>query len=116
LLEWSATREGLLIAVNTLPGEPIRVDEPKLAAEYSDVLTEVATKGTPVIVRRNGEDRAAVIPVEQLQQLRELQAAREAEELAARIDWKRLVRGERPPQSWFDDDDNPFEPEEEPAA
>ena len=44
--------------------EPGRVDEPRLAQEYSDVLSQVVAEGKPMIVRRNGEDLAAVIPLE----------------------------------------------------
>jgi hypothetical protein len=39
-------------------------------------------------------------------------AREEAERLAAEIDWERVRRRLRPTQSWFDDTDNPFEPEE----
>jgi len=35
----------------------------------------------------------------------------EAERLAAQIDWDRVMKGRRPPQWWFDDEDDPFEPE-----
>jgi hypothetical protein len=101
----------------TLLEEPGRVDEPKGAKEYADVLSEVATAGRPVIVRRNGEDLAAVIPLEQLELIREILARQEVEASAAQIDWKLEQRAVRPPQSWFDDDDdNAFEPEEEPAT
>jgi prevent-host-death family protein len=93
-----------------------RVDEPRAAQEFSDVLTQVAAERRPVIVRRNGEDLAAVIPLEYLELVRELLARQEVEGLAAQIDWNRAGESLRPPQSWFDDeDDNPFEPEEEPA-
>jgi hypothetical protein len=46
----------------------------------------------------------------------EIAAWQEAEQLAAQIDWTRVPETLRPPQWWFDDDDNPFEPEEEPAS
>ncbi len=95
--------------------EPGRVDEPQAAQEYAAVLTRVVTAGRPLIVRRNGEDLAAVIPLEQLELLRELQARQQAEELATAIDWTRST-ALPPPQSWFDDEaDNPFEPEDGPA-
>src|SRR5881227_3593569 len=93
--------------------EPGRVDEPRVAQEYSDVLTQVAAEGRPVIVRRNGEDLAAVIPLEHLEFVREVLARQEVERLAAQIDWQRAMTF-RLPQAWFDDEaDNPFEPEEE---
>jgi PHD/YefM family antitoxin component YafN of YafNO toxin-antitoxin module len=104
----------------TLPSlmeEPGRVDEPQAAREYADVLSQVAATGRPVIVRRNGQDFAGVIPLEQLEVVREILARLEVETAAARIDWALTRKGLHPPQSWFDDeDDNPFEPEEEPAS
>lgn len=96
--------------------EPGRVDEPQAAQQYSDVLSQVATEGKPVIVRRNGEDLAAVIPLEHLELLREVLARQEVERQAAQIDWSRAPTALRPPQEWFDDTDNPFEPEEEPTS
>jgi prevent-host-death family protein len=76
------------------------------------VLTRVAADRRPVIVRRNGTDLAAVVPLEHLELLQEVIARQEVERLAAAIDWDRAVQTLRPPQHWFDDDDNPFEPEE----
>ncbi len=97
--------------------EPSRVDEPKVAREYADVLSQVAAAGRPVIVCRNGEDLAAVIPLEHLELVREILARQEVERAAAQIDWSRARNTLQPPQSWFDDeDDNPFEPAEEPAS
>src|SRR5258707_3541788 len=93
--------------------EPGRVDEPHVAQAYSDVLSQVVAEGKPMIVRRNGEDLAAVIPLEYLALLQEVVAREEVEKQAARLDWNRLPKASRPPQPWFDDTDNPFEPEEE---
>ena len=92
------------------------IDEPQVAHEYADVLTQVASEHRPVVVHRNGVDLAAVIPLEYLELLREVLARQVVEELAAQIDWDRLVKPHQPPQEWFEDDDNPFEPEEEPAS
>ena len=92
--------------------EPGRVDEPGAAQGYSAVLTKVAVERRAVIVRRNGEDLAAVIPLEHLELLREAVARQEVEKLAAQIDWDQ-TRHTQPPQAWYDDDDNPFEPEGE---
>ena len=102
------------MTVPPLLAEPGRVDEPRAAQGYADVLTKVAAEQRPVIVRRNGADLAAVIPLEHLRLLREVVARREVEELAAQIDWDR-AKALRPPQAWLEDDDNPFEPEEGPA-
>jgi hypothetical protein len=105
------------MAVPSLLEEPGRVDEPQVAQEYAAVLTQVVAAGRPVIVRRNGEDLAAVVPLEHLELVREILAHQEAERSAAEIDWTRAREIPRPPQSWFDDqEDNPFEPEEESAS
>ena len=92
------------------------MDEPQAAQEYAAVLTQVVAAGRPVIVRRNGEDLAAVVPLEHLELVREILAHQEAERSAAELDWARAKEIPRPPRSWFDDEeDNPFEPEEESA-
>jgi prevent-host-death family protein len=89
--------------------EPSRVDEPMAAEQYSDVMSQVATEGKPVIVCRNGEDLAAVIPIEHLELVREILARKEVEKLAAEIDWERARMTLRPPQQWFDGDEpKPF--------
>src|SRR5262249_2974990 len=89
--------------------EPSRVDEPHGALEYSNVLSQVAHEGRPVIVRRNGEDLAAVVPLEHLELLRELLAREKLEELAAGIDWDRVVKAHPPAPEWFDGDEpKPF--------
>ncbi len=97
--------------------EPGRVDEPEAAQGYAEVLSRVAAAGRPVIVRRNGEDLAAVIPLEQLELIREILARQEVERSAAQIEWSRATKALRPPQSWLDDEeDNPFEPDEEQSS
>jgi prevent-host-death family protein len=89
--------------------EPNRVDEPAAAREYSDVLSQVASDGRPVIVRRNGEDLAAIVPLEHLELLREVLGRKEVQELAAEIDWGRAVAALRPPAAWFEGDEpKPF--------
>src|SRR4051812_31330356 len=92
-----------------------RVDEPQAAQGYAEVLTRVAAAGKPLIVRRGGADFAAVVPLEQLERFREMLAREELEQKAAAIDWEKMPKTLRPPQSWFDDTDNPFEPEVEAA-
>jgi prevent-host-death family protein len=101
------------MSLQSLRAEPGRVDEPRAAQEYSDVLSQVAAEGKPVIVRRNGADLAAVIPLEDLELLREIAARQEVETLAGQIDWGRMPKVQRPPQEWFDDTDNPFEPDQD---
>jgi len=89
--------------------EPSRIDEPRAAPEFSDALTRVAAEHRPVIVRRNGADLAAVIPLEYLELVREVLARQEVEQFAAQIDWERARPVPPPPQAWFDDmGDNPF--------
>lgn len=53
------------------PGELARVDEPAAAEGYAAVLSQVAAAHRPVIVRRNGQDLAAVVPLEHLELIRE---------------------------------------------
>jgi prevent-host-death family protein len=102
------------MSVPTTLSEPDRVDEPQVAREYSEVLSRVAREHRPVIVRRDGADLAAVIPLEHLEVLREALAWQEVEKLGAQINWDRAVKTLQPPQSWFDGDEpNPFEPEEQ---
>src|ERR1700681_3336819 len=101
------------MTVQSLLIEPGHVDEPQGAEDYAEVLSQVAAEGKPVIVRRNGEDLAAVIPLAYLELLRDVVAREEVEKRAAQIDWNRAPQTRRPPQQWFDDTDNPFEPEEE---
>ncbi len=97
------------MTVPSLLEEPGRVEEPRAAQEYSQVLTQVATERRPVIVRRNGEDLAAVIPLEYLELLREVLGRQEVERMAAQIDWDRAQKTLRPPQEWFEGDEpKPF--------
>ena len=96
--------------------QPVRVDEPHLAQKYSNVLSQVANEGKPLIMRRNGADLAAVISLEHLELLLDVVARQKVEQRAAQIDWDRMPKTHRPPQEWFDDTDNPFEAEEEPKS
>jgi prevent-host-death family protein len=89
--------------------EPRRIDEPQQPEGYAHVLSQVAADGRPVIVCRNGEELAAVVPLTHLEWLRELAAREEVEGLAAQIDWDRLVKTNPPPQEWFDGEEpKPF--------
>ena len=89
------------MTVPSLLEEPGRVDEPQGAQEYAAVLTQVVAAGRPVIVRRNGEDLAAVVPLEHLELVREILAHQEAERLAAEIDWTRARETARPPPKYL---------------
>jgi PHD/YefM family antitoxin component YafN of YafNO toxin-antitoxin module len=89
--------------------KPGRVDEPRAAQEYADVLSRVAADQKPVIVQREGADLAAVIPLEYLELLQDLLARQEAERMSAQLDWDRLVKASSPPRDWFDrDEPKPF--------
>jgi hypothetical protein len=89
--------------------EPTHVDEPEVAAGYAAVLSQVAQQGQPVIVRRDGEDLAAVIPLEHLELMRDLLARQEAERIARQLNWEELCAQNPPPQHWFDGDEpKPF--------
>lgn len=89
--------------------EADHVDEPQKVQDYRGLVSRVATTQHPVIVRRGGADVAAVVPVEYLDLLRELQARQEAEQRAAQIDWARVAQLSPPPQQWFEGEEpKPF--------
>ena len=97
------------MTVQSLFDEPTYVEEPRAVQEYADILSQVAAEGKPVVVRRNGADLAAVIPLEYLELVREILAQREVERQAAQIDWQRARKELRPPQEWFDGEEpKPF--------
>lgn len=89
--------------------EPGHVDEPQQAGDYAAVLSDVAARHQPVIVRRNGADLAAVVPLEHLELMREVLASQEAERLASQIDWPRVVAASPPAPRWLEGDEpKPF--------
>ena|SRR5947209_2815876 len=97
------------MTIASLITEPGRVDEPQAATDYSNVLTLVAAEHRPVIVRRNGEDLAAVIPLEHLELVREVLARQEVQRLATQIDWDQARKTLRPSPEWFDGEEpKPF--------
>jgi hypothetical protein len=88
---------------------PGHVDEPQQAQGYAAVLSRVAADRQPIVVRRDGADLAAVVPLEYLDLLQDVLARQEAERLASQMDWDRLVQKAPPPQNWFDGDEpKPF--------
>ena len=97
----------------TVTSELRRLEEPKAIELFSKVLTDVATGHASVILQRNGTDLAAVISLDDLAVLREALMMKEAERLSSQIDWN-AVKKHKPPQEWYDSDDNPFEPEPAP--
>lgn len=88
---------------------PDHMDEPQAAQDYAEVLSRVAADRKPVIVRRGGANSAAVIPLDYLELLQDMLARQEAQQLLAQLDWERLLKTSRPPQSWFEGDEpQPF--------
>ena len=89
--------------------ELVRVDEPSGAREYADALTQVAAEGRHLIVRRNGADLAAIIPLEHLETLREALAREELEQRALAIDWQQARTKLKAPPEWLEGDEpKPF--------
>ena len=61
------------------------------------------------MVRRSGEDLAAVVPLEHMELLQDALARQEAEKIASGIDWDRLAKNHPPAKEWFDGDEpKPF--------
>lgn len=97
------------MTTTVLRDKPNHVDEPRLAEDYAEVLSQVATSHQPVIVRRAGEDLAAVVPLEYLEIWRDAMARHDAEQLASSVDWGRAAKSFPPDQDWFDSEEpKPF--------
>jgi hypothetical protein len=95
--------------MSVLLQQPEKVDEPAEAKGYADVISRVAAEGQPVIVRREGTDLAAIVPLSLLEELLDKLAMDEAQRLAKTIDWEKVRKECRPPQEWFDrDEPKPF--------
>ena len=89
--------------------EPNRVDEPQDAKAYADVMSRVVAEHKAVVVRRGGNDLAAIIPMDYLEFLLDALAMQEAERISGELDWDRMVKANPPPQEWFDrDEPKPF--------
>ena len=89
--------------------EPSKVDEPHEAKGYADMISRVAAECQAVIVRRDGNDLAAIIPLEHLECLRDALAMEEAERILKTLDLRKMAKENPPPQSWFDGDEpKPF--------
>jgi hypothetical protein len=89
--------------------EPTHIDEPQVASGYADVLSQVAERGQAVIVRRGGEDLAAVIPLEHLAMIQDQAARLEAERLARQLNWPDIAARHKPAPDWFEGDEpKPF--------
>ncbi len=94
---------------HTLLNDPDHVDEPQQVQDYWGLVSRVAATQHPVIVRRDGTDVAAVIPIAYLELLRELFSQHEAEQRAAEVDWAQMAQLSPPSQEWFEGDEpKPF--------
>ncbi|MEX2173189.1 MAG: hypothetical protein WD872_02430 [Pirellulaceae bacterium] len=83
------------------------MDEPQQAGEYAAVLSRVAANNQPLIVRRGGEDLAAVVSLEHLEFMREVLASQEAERLAGELNTASLLQ--KSPAAWLTGDEpKPF--------
>jgi PHD/YefM family antitoxin component YafN of YafNO toxin-antitoxin module len=95
--------------MNSLLQQPEKVDEPLEAKGYADVMSRVAAEGQPVIVRREGHDLAAIVPLAYLEELLDKLAMEEAQRMLRKLDLPRIAKENPPPQSWFDGDEpKPF--------
>jgi hypothetical protein len=95
--------------MNSLLQEPEKVDEPAEAKGYADVISRVATEGHAVILRREGTDLAAIVPLSFLEELRDALAMEEAQRKLKKLDLPRIAKENPPPQSWFENDEpKPF--------
>jgi hypothetical protein len=89
--------------------EPSRVDEPHDGKEYADVVSRVAAEHHAVIVRRDGADVAAIVPLEYLEMVLDELAREEAQAILRQLDLSKLAHENPPPQAWFDGDEpKPF--------
>ena len=78
--------------------DPPHVDEPTEVQQYADILGRVAADRQAVIVRRGGADLAAVVPLEYLELLLDMVAARTRPRLPAPstgIRWRRNIHPPR---------------------
>jgi hypothetical protein len=95
--------------MTTLLEETCKVDEPCEGKDYAAMISRVAAECQAVIIRRDGNDIAAIIPLEHLERLRDALAMEEAERIAKTIDWDQVRKTCRPPQGWFDGEEpKPF--------
>jgi PHD/YefM family antitoxin component YafN of YafNO toxin-antitoxin module len=89
--------------------EPNRVDEPRQAEEYADVISKVVTEKHAVMLRREGADAAVIIPLDQWEILAEALAMEECQRLLKTMNLREMAKSNPPPQAWFDiDEPKPF--------
>ena len=92
----------------TIP-PPAHFDEPRGFQGYADIISRVAKEHQAIVVRRDGNDIAAIIPIELLETLTDAIAREEAQRISRSLDWDQLVKANPPPQEWFDrDEPKPF--------
>jgi prevent-host-death family protein len=76
-----------------------RLTASEARTQFSDVVNQVAFKGERVVLHRHGKDVAAIVPVEDLELLEELEnrmdldAARAAlKEKGSRVSWDKVKK------------------------
>lgn len=76
-----------------------RLTASEARVQFSDVVNQVAFKGERVVLHRHGKDVAAIVPVEDLELLEELEnrmdldAARAAlKEKGSRVSWDKVKK------------------------
>ena len=62
-----------------------RITASKARGEFGEILDRVARKRERILVRRRGKDVAALVPVEDLTLLEEIEDRRDAEEAKRRL-------------------------------
>lgn len=89
--------------------EPGYVDEPREAKGYADMLTRVSMEQRAVVVRRDGAELAAIVPLHYLESLHEAAAMEEIQRALSKVDLAGMAKENPPPQEWFDrDEPKPF--------
>src|SRR5512132_2717358 len=59
-------------------GPPAEIPASEVRAQISDVISRVAYGGERVIISRNGKAQVAIVPIEDLERLKQLDEEREA--------------------------------------
>ena len=89
--------------------EPSHIDEPEKVEEYAEVIRRVAANGQTVILRRGGNDVAAIISLEYLELLQDAGARKLNDWQGCFGPGATSARENPPPPAWFDGDEpKPF--------
>jgi len=63
-----------------------RISSSKVRDEFSEALNRVAYQGSRIVLNRRGKDVAALVPIEDLKLLEELEERMDLEEAERRLD------------------------------